>query len=517
MANREVVRNLEEFDLRGVRAFYYSMDVRDTESVTQTLARIRRELGSVKALIHGAGVLEDRLIIDKTKDQFSLVYDTKVKGLLSLLEATRSDDLRYMVLFSSISARMGNPGQADYAMANEALNKLAAQQAMERPGCKVISLNWGPWDGGMVTPSLKRMFEKNGIQLIPMRSGAAAMVDEMKRPCKQQVEVVIGGPLQAAASQANDAVRETPAAPPQEKRMIQAIQREIDTTRCPVLLSHLLDGRPVVPLALITEWLAHGALHANPGLMLHGFDHLRLLKGIVFDQHKKMIRLMTGSPKRKGGLYEVDVEVRDGEHNGGSQVHTRARAILTDRLPDAPPFHENGHFRSTSDLRSLQEIYDRILFHGEALQGIQKVIRVSGSGMTAQLRCAPPPEQWLTEPMRSRWIGDPLVLDCAFQMAIVWCYEQHGLVCLPSYAESYRQYRERFPDDGVTAVLEVITATQRKMVGDFTFLDREKKVIARMTGYEAVMDAGLFKAFGIEAAVHDLGGVNALSAGPVLD
>jgi hypothetical protein len=128
------------------------------------------------------------------------------------------------------------------------------------------------------------------------------------------------------------------------------------------------------------------------------------------------------------------------------------------------------------------------------------VIRLSQDGMTAQLRCAPSPETWLEDPMRSRWIADPLVLDCAFQMAIVWCYEQKGMVCLPSYAESYRQYRDRFPDDGVTAVLELVTVTDRKLVGNFTFLDRSKAVIARMTGYEAIMDHGLFKAFGIEAS-----------------
>jgi hypothetical protein len=115
--------------------------------------------------------------------------------------------------------------------------------------------------------------------------------------------------------------------------------------------------------------------------------------------------------------------------------------------------------------------------------------------MVAELASAPPPDQWTTEPLRSRWIGDPLILDAAFQMAIVWCFEQKGMVSLPSFGASYRQYCSRFPEEGVTAVLEIRHAGPNKMLGDFTFLDIHSAVIARLTGYEAVMDTSLTKAF----------------------
>ena len=62
-----------------------------------------------------------------------------------------------MVMFSSSTGRFGRIGQVDYAVANEVLNKIADQQAESRPDCRVLSLNWGPWDGGMVTPALKKI------------------------------------------------------------------------------------------------------------------------------------------------------------------------------------------------------------------------------------------------------------------------------------------------------------------------------------------------------------------------
>jgi phosphoserine phosphatase len=60
---------------------------------------------------------------------------------------------------------------------------------------------------------------------------------------------------------------------------------------------------------------------------------------------------------------------------------------------------------------------------------------------------------------------------------------------------SYRQYRHQFPAEGVTAVLEVSEVTNRKMRGDFTFSDSNGEIVARLTGYQAILDASLFKAF----------------------
>ncbi|MEJ2659778.1 MAG: polyketide synthase dehydratase domain-containing protein [Desulfobacteraceae bacterium] len=99
-------------------------------------------------------------------------------------------------------------------------------------------------------------------------------------------------------------------------------------------------------------------------------------------------------------------------------------------------------------------------------------------------------------PLRSRWIADPLVLDSAFQMAIIWCHERLGRVSLPSFAVSYRQYCSRFPQDGVVAVMEVRKSNEYKIQGDIVFMDNNSnQVVASLKGYEAIMAPDLFKAF----------------------
>ena len=432
-------------------------------------------------------MLHDRLIVDKTVEQFRQVYATKVDGLRNLLAVTETDALRHLVVFSSVSARTGNIGQCDYAMANEALNKMARTESLHRGGCRVIAINWGPWDGGMVTPTLKKAFDRKDIALIPLEIGAHLLVTEMQNAEPGPVEVLIGSML----IRENDDHGSDAAASP----MALLERRELDLKHYPVLASHIIDGKPVVPFALIGEWMGHGALKEKPGFALHGIDDFRLLSGIRIEKERKLVRLLAGKAKKTGDAWQVDVELRNGIKNGKDVIHSRARALLVDRFPEAPVFSGDGKNGGRAYSRDPESIYGEILFHGQLLRAIKSIETYGDHGMTARLTSAPKPEAWMQDPIQGRWMADPMVLDGAFQMAIVWCFEQSGKVCLPSYARAYRQYREAFPSAGVQAVMAVTANGQRKLVADFTFLDDDQKVVATLTGYEATVDESLMHAF----------------------
>jgi len=492
--DREIVGVIQRLTAAGATVRYESVDVRDTEGVERILDAVRSEHGPIKALIHGAGVLEDRLIVDKTPEQFARVFETKVTGLEVLLAALEKDPLSYLILFSSVAARMGNRGQADYAMANEVLNKIAQNAAVRRPSCRVISFNWGPWAGGMVSPELRREFERNGIDLIPLEAGGRSMVAEMAGRPGGPVEIVMGGgmaPVTANAVPEHEIQGNAgnADAPGRLDPMCLLFKREVDIERFPVIGSSVLDGQPVFPFALMTEWLGHGALHDNPGLYLHGLDDVRLVKRILVGEERKLIRLMAGKARRKGAVYEVDVELRNGvQEDYGEVIHSRARAILTESPHQEPPFFSPPlDIRVKSYAKSMDEIYEKILFLGEDLRGIREIMSCSPKGIIAKIISAPPPDRWMVEPLRSRWIGDPLVLDSAFQMVTVWSHEQNGMLSMPSYSAAYRQYRNGFPENGVTAVFEVTAADNDSVTGDFTFLDANNEVVAQLLGYTAVM------------------------------
>jgi acyl transferase domain-containing protein len=486
-AQREVRENLARIEGAGARAVYRAVDVRDTAAVAAVLGEIRRELGPVRGLIHGAGVLADARIEDKTAEQFDRVYGTKVGGLRSLLAAMEPHELRALVLFSSTTARLGRTGQVDYAMANEVLNKTAQQLARLLPKCRALSVNWGPWDGGMVTPGLKRLFAREGVGLIPMPGGADFLLRELSGP-PRAVEVVV---LAGGVPQENGAAVPVVAPPP--ATVPPAFERPLSLEECPVLAAHVLNGRPVLPLALMVEWLGHGALHRNPGLHFHGIDGLRVLHGVVLESDALNLVVGAGKAEKRDGLYVVPVELRSTRASGREVLHTRAEVLLTDRLPAVP----NPRLQPAREAypATREEIYSNFLFHGPDLQGIERVDGCDARAISGRVRPAPSPREWLRRPLRQRWLADPLVLDAAFQLVILWGRRQHGPPSLPVSLGRFRQYRPAFPTDAVRVVATVARHTTALVTADFEFLDAEGRVVARLDGHESALDPGLERAF----------------------
>ena len=107
LADREIRDTLTRIEAAGSPVSYHAVDVRDRAAVTSTLESVRSRHGGITGLVHGAGVLADSFIADKSPADFKRVYGTKVEGLRALLAATSGDRLRGIVLFSSSSARFG--------------------------------------------------------------------------------------------------------------------------------------------------------------------------------------------------------------------------------------------------------------------------------------------------------------------------------------------------------------------------------------------------------------------------
>jgi NAD(P)-dependent dehydrogenase (short-subunit alcohol dehydrogenase family)/acyl carrier protein len=487
IAGRELTATLARIDAVGGSALYRSVDIRDNAAVSALLDSIRREHGPIRGLIHGAGVLADRLIIDKTREQFARVYGTKVAGLRTLLAATAGDDLRFIALFGSTSGRFGRSGQADYAVANEVLNKLAQNESRRRPGCRSVCFNWGPWDGGMVTPALKKVFSDEGVGLIPLQAGGELLVREIAATEAPAEVVVLAG-----AAPASLAV----SAPQPARPLVEAFSLTLTIDEFPFIRSHVIDGKAVLPMAMIVEWLSHGALHGNPGFRFHGFNDLRVCKGVVFEQDTACtLHVMAGRAQKRDSLYVVPVELSGASSDGRTLLHARAEIVLATRLPEG--------IRSIVDLpttpyaQSNSAIYDRErLFHGPDLQGIEQVGGCSAKGISALVKAAPQPATWVRQPLRNIWLTDPLVLDSAFQLMILWSFERFGSGSLPSFAGRYRQFQDSFPREGAQVVIRVTAEREHGASADMEFLDRSSgKLIARLEDYECVIDPSLQQAF----------------------
>ncbi len=488
LAGREIRSTLDNILKAGATPLYLPVDLRDEQAVTATINNLQEQYGAVKGLIHGAGVLADKLITDKSREQFLAVYDTKVKGCRHLLAAISADKLAFLVMFSSSTGRFGRIGQVDYAIANEVLNKIAQQFAQGHPQARVLSLNWGPWDGGMVTSGLKKMFAHEGIDVIDLQAGAAYLLKELTAT-DRTVELVIAG------GHAQKTVTEDPE-PPQNLYLSNAFDLDLNIDQFSLLKSHVIDGKAVVPAALMIEWLAHAAVHNHPGLKFQGFNDLRVLKGIILEAGQSYnLQAMTGKAIKSDGLHVVPVELSGHDEQGRAVAHVRARVVL------AAGYGPARQARSRLDLKAYASasagIYaDQKLFHGEDFQGLREILGCSSQGINALVSPAPQPQEWIEQPLRNSWFADPLALDSSFQMLILWSFEQYQAGSLPVFAGRYRQYRERFPADGVEVRARIISNNQHRATADIDFVDpNDGQLVARLENYECVIDASLNATF----------------------
>ena len=166
----------------GARVEYHAVDVRDQTAFKTLIENLYKKYDRIDGVIHGAGVIEDKLIRDKSLRSFSRVFDTKVAGALTIAETIR-DDARFVVFFSSVSGAFGNRGQVDYAAANDALDKLALTLNRRIQG-RAVSINWGPWESsghgsGMVSEELEAEYARAGIGIIPLSDGVQSLITEL--------------------------------------------------------------------------------------------------------------------------------------------------------------------------------------------------------------------------------------------------------------------------------------------------------------------------------------------------
>lgn len=157
---------------------YLRVDVTNIQDLQELKSDIINRHGKLDGILHCAGIKKDAFLFKK-KDQDMLdVFAPKIKGTLNLDTIFQDQPLDFFVLFSSIAAVFGNPGQADYAFANGFLDDFAEYRnsqllSGERFG-KTVSINWPLWqEGGMQLDEVtsKNMHDLFGMLPMDARQG----------------------------------------------------------------------------------------------------------------------------------------------------------------------------------------------------------------------------------------------------------------------------------------------------------------------------------------------------------
>ncbi len=74
LRDRSIAGNLKELAKAGAVVEYLAVDVRDEKVFGSFIESIYHRYGRLDAVIHGAGIIEDKLIADKSLESFDAVF-----------------------------------------------------------------------------------------------------------------------------------------------------------------------------------------------------------------------------------------------------------------------------------------------------------------------------------------------------------------------------------------------------------------------------------------------------------
>lgn len=201
LKDRQIRENIAAMRSAGAQVEYHALDIRDGDAFGRLINSIYARYGRIDGVLHGAGVIDDRMMKEKSPESFDMVFETKVIPAIVLSEKLRPETLKFLVFFSSIAGRFGNAGQSDYSAANEVVNKLADGLSHKWPHVHAVAINWGPWDGGMVNDDLRKLYASKQIYPIAVDQGKRRCLEELERGNTGAPEIVVAASLEQIARQ----------------------------------------------------------------------------------------------------------------------------------------------------------------------------------------------------------------------------------------------------------------------------------------------------------------------------
>lgn len=169
---------LESLRAKGSEAIYIQTDITKHEEVEKMVRLILTEYATINGVFHCAGVIQDKLLIQKSIAELHQTLQPKIQGFTYLDQVLSQQALDFFVVFSSLSAVVGNIGQSDYAVANGYIDQLVLERAIkvkqgQRSG-STYTINWQLWEqGGMQVSDTHRqlMYKSGGMVPLPTDVG----------------------------------------------------------------------------------------------------------------------------------------------------------------------------------------------------------------------------------------------------------------------------------------------------------------------------------------------------------
>jgi enediyne polyketide synthase len=389
--DEELAANLARMEAAGVRFRYERADVTNAEQVVAAVARFEAELGTVTAVLHGAGRNEPCALANLGEGQFHQTTAPKITGLRAVLDAVDADHVKLLITFGSIIGRAGLRGEAHYSTANDWMSELTVKFGEEHPQARVLALEWSVWSGAGMGERLGvvEALMREGITPISTDQGIAVLRQVLGDPAAGPVLVVSGRaeglPTLTLQRQELPLTRFVDRVLVHYANVELVTEADLSADSDPYLVDHLLEGDLLFPAVLGMEAMTQvvSAVTGKDGSPL--LENVQFLRPIV-------VRPDSSTTIRIAALVRdtetVDVVIRSAD-TGFSADHFRARVRLP--RPDVPGDSIDGAaVLPVVPVDPITELYGDVLFQGKRFQRLQAYRHAGARRAVAELSTTSP-------------------------------------------------------------------------------------------------------------------------------
>ncbi|HWR98290.1 MAG TPA: SDR family NAD(P)-dependent oxidoreductase [Candidatus Methanoperedens sp.] len=490
----EIAGTLERYRAAGLAGRYFPCDVTDRAAVEALVSRVRREMGEVTGVIHGAGLNRARRFEEVSTEEACREIAPKVLGARNLCLALHEAPLKLFIGFSSIIGITGMPGNAWYGFANEALDLVLAGLRRRRPDLAVVSLAFSIWEQigmGARMGSLETLAAR-GVAAIPVSEGLQRFLHLTHHDPGRRLVVV------AARLGGLDTWRYEEHLLPADFRYLEKVrsftpgvelvaEARLTLKRDASVREHMWRGSFLFPAVFGLEAMAQ-AVAGVAGVADFGavrIEDIRLARPIVVDPERG-VRVLIYAEATERAPGEARRTVRAGittERTNFAEDHFSATFVFG--AAEEPQLEIVDLPSRPLDVDPPRDLYSWLLFQGPRFQRIRSIYRldsrrcvftVSGLDRGDAEHQADPAEP------QSRWLlGDPFLRDALLQsMQIVVSQD----ICLPVSIGALTRYTPHgeTPEE-LLCVSDLLDHSGDLIQGTVFALGADGRAIERLDGY----------------------------------
>lgn len=414
-ADADAVRaTMARYRAAGVEAGYEPADVQDPAAVARAVGSLCRRFGPITALIHAAGINRPVPLAGLDLAELQDTVAVKLAGFRNLIAATDPARLKLVVGFSSIIARIGLPGEAHYAIANEWLGRDIEAFAARHPQCRCLALEWSVWSGiGMgerlgAVEGLGRL----GVAAMPAALAIDTFEDLIERPPPSVALVVAGRFGTPATVELLRGRRPT-------GRFLEQIaldypgvdvvaESQLHPATDPYLEEHSLAGSALFPAVLGLEAMVQAATALADGAVPDALEAVEFRRPVVVGADGAGLRIAALARDSR----RIELVLR-AEESGYQLDHFKAVARFRTLAAAEPAAMEGSVADPAAATLDPAFLYDQLLFHRGRFRRVLGYDALSASGCVARIGPAEGARWFPQRPADELRLGDPAVRDAA--------------------------------------------------------------------------------------------------------